>query len=46
MPQHLAREILDSRHATIAVAAHLPSLERPDVFNDLALGFLDKRLRP
>jgi 3-oxoadipate enol-lactonase len=43
--ERLAREILDSRHATIAAAAHLPSLERPDVFNDLALGFLGRRLR-
>jgi 3-oxoadipate enol-lactonase len=42
--ERLSREILDSRHATIAAAAHLPSLERPDVFNDLALGFLGKRL--
>jgi pimeloyl-ACP methyl ester carboxylesterase len=44
--ERLAREILDSRHATIVAAAHLPSLERSDVFNDLALGFLGKRLRP
>ena len=43
--ERLAREIHDSRHATIAAAAHLPSLERPDVFNDLALGFLGKHLR-
>jgi 3-oxoadipate enol-lactonase len=43
--ERLAREILDSRHATIAAAAHLPSLERPHVFNDLALGFLGRRLR-
>jgi 3-oxoadipate enol-lactonase len=43
--ERLAREIHDSRHATIAAAAHLPSLERPDVFNDLALDFLGKHLR-
>jgi pimeloyl-ACP methyl ester carboxylesterase len=43
--ERLAREIPDSRHATIAAAAHLPSLERSDVFNDLALGFLGKHLR-
>jgi pimeloyl-ACP methyl ester carboxylesterase len=43
--ERLAREILDSRHATIAAAAHVPSLERPDVFNELALGFLGQRLR-
>jgi pimeloyl-ACP methyl ester carboxylesterase len=43
--ERLARELPDGRHATIAAAAHLPSLERPDVFNDLALGFLGQRLR-
>jgi 3-oxoadipate enol-lactonase len=41
----LAREIPDGRHVSIAAAAHLPSLERPDVFNELALGFLGQRLR-
>ena len=48
LPRHrraTPREIHDSRHATIAAAAHLPSLERPDVFNDLALDFLGKHLR-
>jgi 3-oxoadipate enol-lactonase len=43
--ERLARELPDGRHATIAAAAHLPSLERPGVFNELALGFLDQRLR-
>lgn len=43
--RRLAREIPDGRHVTIAAAAHLPSLERPDVFNELALGFLGQRLR-
>jgi pimeloyl-ACP methyl ester carboxylesterase len=44
--ERLAREVPDGRHATIAAAAHLPSLERSDVFNELALGFLGTRLRP
>jgi 3-oxoadipate enol-lactonase len=43
--ERLAREIPDGRHATIAAAAHLPSLERSDMFNELALGFLRQRLR-
>jgi 3-oxoadipate enol-lactonase len=43
--ERLAREIPNSLHTPIAAAAHLPSLERPDVFNDLALGFLGTRLR-
>jgi 3-oxoadipate enol-lactonase len=43
--ERLAREIPDGRHVSIAAAAHLPSLERPDVFNELALGFLGQRLR-
>jgi 3-oxoadipate enol-lactonase len=43
--ERLAREIPDGRHVSIAAAAHLPSLERPDVFNELALGFLGQHLR-
>ena len=38
----LAREIPDAERATIADAAHLPSLERPDEFDRLVLGFLRK----
>ncbi len=36
----LAGEIPDARRARIAGAAHLPSLERPDEFDALVLGFL------
>jgi 3-oxoadipate enol-lactonase len=36
----LASEIPDARKATIPGAAHLPSLERPDVFDPLVLDFL------
>jgi pimeloyl-ACP methyl ester carboxylesterase len=43
--ERLAREIPDGRQVSIAAAAHVPSLERPDVFNELALGFLGQRLR-
>jgi pimeloyl-ACP methyl ester carboxylesterase len=31
----------DTRRATIAGAAHVPSLEQPDALNELLLGFLD-----
>ncbi len=37
----LAADIPNARKAVIEVAAHLPNLERPDVFNRLVLGFLD-----
>jgi len=36
----LSREVRGARHAVIPNAAHLPSLERPAAFNELALGFL------
>lgn len=36
----LAAGIPGSRHATIAAAAHLPSLERPGEFDSLVLAFL------
>jgi pimeloyl-ACP methyl ester carboxylesterase len=36
----LARQIRGARHAAIANAAHLPSLERPAAFNELVLRFL------
>jgi pimeloyl-ACP methyl ester carboxylesterase len=39
----LVRELPDARRATIADAAHVPSLERPHEFDELALGFLDAR---
>jgi 3-oxoadipate enol-lactonase len=38
----LAREIPGAERATIADAAHLPSLERPDEFDRIVLPFLDK----
>ena len=38
----LAREIPGAERATIPDAAHLPSLERPDEFDRLVLGFLRK----
>lgn len=38
----LAREIPGAERATISDAAHLPSLERPDEFDRLVLGFLRK----
>lgn len=36
----LSREIRGAQHAVIPDAAHLPSLERPAAFNELALRFL------
>jgi pimeloyl-ACP methyl ester carboxylesterase len=36
----LAAGIPDARRATIPGAAHLPSLERPEEFDRLVLGFL------
>jgi 3-oxoadipate enol-lactonase len=36
----LVREIPNAERATLADAAHLPSLERPDEFNRIVLGFL------
>jgi 3-oxoadipate enol-lactonase len=36
----LSREIPGAQHAVIPNAAHLPSLERPAAFNELALRFL------
>jgi len=38
----LAAEIPDAERATIAGSGHLPSLERPDEFDRLVLGFLRK----
>jgi 3-oxoadipate enol-lactonase len=38
--ERLARELPDARLETIPGAAHLPSLEHPDAFNGLLLGFL------
>jgi 3-oxoadipate enol-lactonase len=38
----LAREIPDAERATIADAAHLPSLERPEEFDRIVLAFLGK----
>jgi 3-oxoadipate enol-lactonase len=42
--QRIARLLADgipgARHATIADAAHVPSMERPEAFDALVLGFL------
>src|SRR5262249_57919208 len=38
--EQLAAEIRGAERATIAGAAHLPSLERPDEFDCVVLGFL------
>jgi 3-oxoadipate enol-lactonase len=38
--ERLAREVPDARHAVVAGAAHLPSLERPAEFDELVLDFL------
>ena len=38
----LAREIPGAERATIAGAAHLPNLERPDEFDRIVLGFLSQ----
>jgi 3-oxoadipate enol-lactonase len=38
----LEREIPGARRATIEGAAHVPSMERPDEFDRLVLGFLDE----
>ena len=38
----LEREIPDTRRASIAGAAHVPSMERPREFDELVLGFLDQ----
>ena len=38
----LAREIPGAERATMAFAAHLPNLERPDEFDRIVLGFLAK----
>jgi 3-oxoadipate enol-lactonase len=40
--ERLAREIPGAQRATIPDAAHLPNLERPDEFDRIVLGFLDK----
>ena len=40
MARRLARELPQARTATIAGAAHLPSMERPAEFDRLALAFL------
>jgi pimeloyl-ACP methyl ester carboxylesterase len=42
----LAREIPGARRATIADAAHVPSLERPAEFDELVLTFLAENGRP
>ena len=39
----LAAEIPDARLETIPGAAHIPSLERPELFDPLVLGFLARR---
>ena len=38
----LAREIPGARRATIADAAHVPSMERPREFEELVLGFVEE----
>jgi pimeloyl-ACP methyl ester carboxylesterase len=38
--EQLEREIADARRASITGTAHLPSLERPEEFDELVLGFL------
>jgi len=38
----LAREIPNARFETIANTAHVPSMERPDEFDRLVLGFLEE----
>jgi 3-oxoadipate enol-lactonase len=38
----LERDIPGARRASIAEAAHVPSMERPEEFNALVLGFLDE----
>jgi pimeloyl-ACP methyl ester carboxylesterase len=38
----LAREIPNARFETIANTAHVPSMERPEEFDRLVLGFLDE----
>jgi len=40
--ERLAREIPGAERATIADAAHLPNLERPDEFDRIVLGFLEQ----
>jgi len=40
--ERLQREIPNARGATIAGAAHVPTMERPDEFTDLVLRFLDE----
>jgi 3-oxoadipate enol-lactonase len=40
--ERLQREISGAERATISDAAHLPSLERPDEFDRIVLGFLGK----
>ena len=42
--ERLVREIPDARLATIADAAHVPSMERPEEFDALVLGFLESTL--
>ena len=39
--ERIAREAPDARLEVVPGARHLPSLEAPDVFDDLLLGFLD-----
>ena len=38
----LERDIPGARRASIAEAAHVPSMERPEEFNAVVLGFLDE----
>jgi 3-oxoadipate enol-lactonase len=42
----LAREIPGARSASIAATAHVPSLERPQEFDELVLGFLAENRAP
>jgi pimeloyl-ACP methyl ester carboxylesterase len=42
--RRLADEIPDARLETIPGAAHIPSLERPELFDPLVLSFLESAL--
>ena len=44
LARRFAREIPRAWHATIAGAAHMPNLERPEAFDALALPFLSEAL--
>lgn len=38
----MANEIPNANHQTIKAAAHLPNMEKPEIFNQIVLDFLDK----